>query len=411
MKNVILAAVNSNKSTLDVNQSLIELEELANACGYEVVGTITQNLDHINNALYFNRGKLDELKLMVEASGADTVIFDDELSSIQQRNIDEILDLEVIDRTYLILEIFATRAKTKEAILQVEVAKLKYEMPRLIGQNIELYSQQGGKGFRGSGEQKLELQKRELKAKIVRIEKELLEMAKNRQTQRSLRDSMAKVALVGYTNAGKSTILNELLNSEDKRVLAEDMLFATLETSTRRISKENYPAIVLTDTVGFVAKLPHNLVKAFRSTLEEVLEADLLVHVVDVSNPNYLQQMQTTNEVLKEIGSKDQPMLYVFNKLDKAEGEIELTENSLAISAHKYEDIELLKTTIFEQVFLDFELVTLDLSYNDLYLVDYLKANSIILDLTNHDNGMYLTLRLNPRDLNKFKAYIVDKDQ
>lgn len=412
MKQVILAAVNTNKDEALVNASLEELEELANACNFEVVGTITQKLDHANKALYFNRGKLDEIKLMIEATGAENVIFDDELSGIQQRNISDILEMEVIDRTFLILEIFASRAKTKEAKLQVEIARMKYDLPRLIGQNEDLYSQQGGSGFRGSGETKLEIQKRGIHATMSKLENELLAITSARKTQRLKREKneLFKVALVGYTNAGKSTILNGMVDDEsDKQVFAKDMLFATLETSTRRIEGKNVPAFLLTDTVGFVSKLPHNLVKAFRSTLEEVLEADLLVHVVDASNEDHALQMRITNQVLEELGASSIPMIYVYNKFDRVSHDLEMVEGAIAISALKPEGIHQLKEMIYERMFEAFELVTLHLPFADLMHYDYIKRNGVLIEQEDSESGTYVTVRLKPSDCEKFARFIVDE--
>lgn len=410
MKQVILAAVNLQKEEIDVNQSLMELEELANACNLEVVGTITQKLPHFNKTMYFNRGKVDELKLMIEATGATNVVFDDELSGVQQRNLSEVLELEVMDRTMLILEIFASRAKTKEAKLQVDIAQMKYNLPRLIGQNAELYSQQGGSGFRGSGETKLEIQKRGIYATMSKLENELAELTSARKTQRIKRDKneLYKVALVGYTNAGKSTILNGMVSElEDKKVFEKDMLFATLETSTRRIEGKNVPAFLITDTVGFVSKLPHTLVKAFRSTLEEVLEADLLLHVIDASNPEHEMQRKITNKVLEELGANALPMIYLYNKVDLVD---EFESEEVCISARKEAGITTIKDIIYEQMFLAYELVTVLLPYHEYTHFDYLKRNGVLIQQEDGDQGVYLTIRLRPQDVEKYQLYIVDQE-
>ncbi|MGL5541014.1 MAG: GTPase HflX [Erysipelotrichaceae bacterium] len=414
MKQVILAAVDLDKDPAIVNSFLVELEALAQACALEVVGTITQKLNHVNKALYFNRGKLDELKAMIGATGAQAVVFDDELSGSQQRNLSEILEVEVLDRTMLILEIFASRAQTKEAKLQVQIAQLRYELPRLIGQFENLYSQQGGKGFRGSGETQMEYKKREVNATMAHLEKELADLTFARKTQRLKRDKNAlyKVALVGYTNSGKSTILNGFVGDQsDKVVFAKDMLFATLETSTRRIETKNRPPFLLTDTVGFVAKLPHTLVKAFRSTLEEVVEADLLVHVIDASNPEYEMQLRTTNKVLEELGAGGIEMLYVFNKIDQHPTFTTDVEPLLCISARKEADLERLKETIYDTMLASFDVVTLLLPYAHTKQYEYLKQNGELLDSEQGEHGTYITCRLKAGDREKFAMYVVDEAQ
>ncbi|MGL5978918.1 MAG: GTPase HflX [Erysipelotrichaceae bacterium] len=415
MKHVILAAINPYKDEVMINASLEELEALCNANGLEVVGTITQKMHTSNRVMYFNRGKLDELKLMIEASGADTVVFDDELSGSQQKNISSILGMDVFDRTFLILEIFASRAKTREAKLQVEIAKLRYEMPRLVGQYESLYAEQGGGDvLRGSGETALEIQKRNLRATMARLENELEDMSDIRRQQRAKRDKnqLYKVALVGYTNAGKSTILNGMMDEDsEKKVLAQNMLFATLETSTRRIESKNKPPFLLTDTVGFVSKLPHSLVKAFRSTLEEVLEADLLLHVIDASNPEYRLQTKVTNEVLEELGAKDMPMIYVYNKMDRKLEDLEQQTPCLDISAKRLEDMERLKATIYDELFASFEVVTLLLPYAQMQHYEYIKLNGEILETLQGDSGTYLTTRLSAGDVEKFKHFIVDEEE
>ncbi len=310
----VLVGVNLNGDK-NFEYSLEELANLADACDVSVVGTVTQNLERVNNATYIGSGKVEEVYMMVDQHEANLVIFNDELSPSQIRNLEHALNVKVIDRTILILDIFAKRAKTREAQLQVEVAQLRYMMPRLIGLNASLSRQAGGIGSRGPGEKKLELDRRRIEEKLHRMNKELDELVAARQNQRKLRkrNEMPVVALVGYTNAGKSTTMNALINTyvqnDEKVVFEKDMLFATLETSTRQIQLPDNKKFLLTDTVGFVSKLPHHLVKAFRSTLEEVREADLLLHVVDISHPEYEVQIEITNKVLKELGVEETPMV------------------------------------------------------------------------------------------------------
>ena len=327
MEKVICVGVKLNEVSIDeFNYEIEELKNLAEACEMEVVDTVFQNLEAFNNNTYVGSGKVEEIKMAIDAMDAEGVIFNDELTPSQVSTLQDALDTAIYDRTFLILEIFKRRAKTKEAQLQVELATLKYTLPRLAGLRKGLSRQRGsGGGFahgRGAGETKLELDRRISGDKIAAIKKELEELKYKRQEQRVKRkkNDMKVVSLVGYTNSGKSTTLNTILNYSKgvkKEVLQKDMLFATLETSTRNINNER-GQFLLTDTVGFVSKLPHQLVEAFKSTLEEVSESDLIIHVVDSSNENFEKQIEVTNEVLKELGTESIPVIYAFNKTEKA---------------------------------------------------------------------------------------------
>ena len=291
-----------------------ELKSLCEACHIEVIDVVIQKLEKINPATYIGKGKIEEIKLKLQD---EMVIFDDELTPLQVKNLTDLLETEVTDRTDLILRIFDERAKTKEAKLQVEIARDQYLLPRLVGMQEHMSHQQGGSGFRGSGEKQIELDRRIIARKLARSRKELAEIVKQRQVQRQRRknNQIPVIALVGYTNSGKSTLLNTLCPDKQKKVFEKDMLFATLETSTRHIKIKNHGCL-LTDTVGFIERLPHHLIQAFRSTLEEVKEADLLLHVVDTSFEDYQMQIETTNEVLKSLGVENTPMIYVYNKID-----------------------------------------------------------------------------------------------
>ena len=311
--------------------SMDELASLAQVCEMEVVGRAEQNMEYANTATYIGAGKVEEVRQAAEYLEADIVIFDNALSPIQLRNLQRELDKPVMDRTTLILEIFSTRAKTREAKLQVELARLQYLLPRLSGMGTAMSRQGGGSGSRsnkGAGEKKLELDRRHISHRITECKKELQTIKKQRVTQRKSRNASQtpSVALVGYTNAGKSTILNAMLshygNDEitdisHKKVLQEDMLFATLETTVRKITIPGKPAFYLSDTVGFIDKLPHHLIDAFRSTLEEAIGADLLLQVVDVSDPYYREHMRVTQDTLNDLGAGDIPMLIVYNKADR----------------------------------------------------------------------------------------------
>ncbi|MBQ3516036.1 MAG: GTPase HflX, partial [Lachnospiraceae bacterium] len=307
----------------DFDRSMEELKSLAEACNMQVVGLITQKMVAVNKALYVGTGKVSEIKTLAVECEADIVIFDNALSPSQIRNLQDALDMPILDRTTLILDIFAIRAQTREAKLQVETARLQYLLPRLVGMHEALSRQGGASGSmsnKGTGEKKLELDRRKIEHRISELRKELDAVSMDRQVQRKKRmnSRTPQVALVGYTNAGKSTVMNQMvqkyIGNDEKKVLEKDMLFATLETSVRNIDTGDNKPFFLVDTVGFIHKLPHGLVKAFHSTLEEVKYADLLVQIIDYSDEQYKQQMEVTKETLEELGAGDIPMIYVYNK-------------------------------------------------------------------------------------------------
>lgn len=315
---VILAGVHTG--SLDVlsdttDESIAELEELANTAGAEVVGVLVQNRPSPDNAAYLGEGKLEELKNAAAELHAETVIFDDELSPVQVRNITDATDLKVLDRTALILDIFAARAKTKEGKIQVELAQLKYMLPRLTGMGSALSRLGGGIGTRGPGETKLETDRRHIRRRIESLSDELSEIQKHRDLLRSRRkkDGQTVAAIVGYTNAGKSTLLNLLTDAD---VLAENKLFATLDPTQRNLTLSDNRELLMVDTVGFIRKLPHHLVKAFKSTLEEAALADVLIHVIDASNPEFRRHIEVVNMILTELKAVGKPTLAVLNKID-----------------------------------------------------------------------------------------------
>lgn len=348
----------------DFERSMEELQSLAEANNIEPVGKITQKMAAVNKALYIGSGKTEEVREFAATLEADVVIFDNTLSPSQLRNLQKELKLPVLDRTTLILDIFSTRAQTREAKLQVETARLQYLLPRLVGMHEALTRQGGASGSmssKGAGEKKLELDRRKIEHRITELKKELEEVARERQTQRKLRLSsrIPRVSLVGYTNAGKSTLMNRMVDiyvkDETKKVLEEDMLFATLETTVRKIETGDNRDFLLSDTVGFIHKLPHGLVKAFRSTLEEVKNADLLLHVVDYSDEHFKQQMQVTEETLRELGAAEIPVIYIFNKAEKKEKLEELPrvqgENKIYMSAKSGAGLKELTNLILERVY------------------------------------------------------------
>ena len=413
IQRAILVGVDLNNDK-NFDYSVEELKNQAEACSVQVVGVLTQKLERVNPACYIGTGKVDEVALLVEQNDANLVIFNDELSPSQIRNLEHGLQCKVIDRTILILDIFASRAKTREAQLQVEVAQLKYMMPRLIGLNASLSRQAGGIGSKGPGEKKLELDRRRIEEQVHKLNKELDSLVLARQNQRKLRkrNSTPVVALVGYTNAGKSTTMNALLTvsnaQSEKSVFEKNMLFATLETSTRHIQLPDNKQFLLTDTVGFVSKLPHQLVKAFRSTLEEVTEADLLLHVVDLSHPEFQTQIEITNKVLDELGVKETPMVYVYNKADLVEDEFTpSTKEAVRISAKNLTNIDTLIDCIKSHIFQHYVKASFLIPYDRGNLVSYLNEHANVFDTEYLENGTLITVECSEHDAHRLAEYKV----
>jgi len=311
-KAVIVGLIKQGQDENQAKEYLDELEFLADTAGAKVLKRFTQKLDTPNKATFVGSGKLDEIGNYIKVVEADTVIFDDELSPTQLRNIETIIECKVLDRTNLILDIFAKRAQTAHAKTQVELAQYKYLLPRLTRMWTHLERQRGGIGMRGPGESQIETDRRIILDKIARLKEQLKKIDKQKATQRRNRGKMVRVALVGYTNVGKSTIMNMMAKSE---VFAENKLFATLDTTVRKVVIGNLP-FLLADTVGFIRKLPHDLVESFKSTLDEVREADVLLHIVDISHPGFEEQIEIVDNTLQEIEAGDKPTMYIFNKID-----------------------------------------------------------------------------------------------
>jgi len=358
-KTILIGIIHQNQSKEQVDEYLKELAFLADTAGATVVKTFIQKLDKPHPKTFLGTGKLEEIKNYIEENDVQMAIFDDELSPAQQKNLEKILEIKILDRTRLILDIFAQRAQTSYARTQVELAQYQYLLPRLTGMWTHLERQRGGIGMRGPGETEIETDRRIVRDKISLLKKKLKNIDKQMSTQRGNRGKMVRAALVGYTNVGKSTLMNVLSKSD---VFAENKLFATLDTTVRKIVVHNIP-FLLTDTVGFIRKLPTQLIESFKSTLNEVTESDLLIHVVDISHPNFEEQMQTVQQILNEIGGGDKPMVIVFNKVDLLEKNPEFNLDELEntwltktehpvvfISAAKKQNIDELRDVLYKEV-------------------------------------------------------------
>ncbi len=418
---VLLVGVDSGKNEDDFQRSMEELKSLAQAHFMEPVGMITQKMESVNKALYIGTGKVQEVKDEAMLLEADVVVFDDTLTPSQLDNLQRELDKPVLDRTTLILDIFASRARTREAKLQVESARLKYLLPRLVGMHEALTRQGGTSGSmssRGAGEKKLELDRRRIEQRITELNRELKEISRERQVQRKMREEsgIPLVALTGYTNAGKSTIMNAMIDAyvknEEKKVLEKDMLFATLDTTVRRICTGNNRDFLLSDTVGFIHKLPHALVKAFRTTLEEAESADLLLQVVDYSDPNYREQMKTTNQILGELHTAGIPMLTVFNKTDLCEEASEYPriagDDRIYISAKERSSLELLTSMILDKIYEDYVLAEFLIPYAKGDVTSYFMENAQVVSSTFEENGTLIKVRCHKADLAKYQEFIVN---
>lgn len=409
--------LNKKKGSFDL--AMDEMVSLVKACDMEPAGRVEQNMESPNTATYIGAGMVQEVCEMVRTLEADIVVFDNGLSPIQLRNLSRELDCPVMDRTTLILEIFSARARTREARLQVEVARLQYMLPRLVGLHDALSRQGGASGAmsnKGAGEKKLELDRRRLEQRLTSMRRELEDIAGERETQRKRRAEagIPRVALVGYTNAGKSTIMNAMLTAyvgdEEKQVYEEDMLFATLDTTVRRITPPDRNAFLLSDTVGFISNLPHNLVKAFRSTLEEVREADLLIQVIDYSDENHMEHIRVTEDTLKELDAAKIPMIYVFNKADLCGmGEFAAVQGDdrLYMSAKSRSGIDTLLTLIagkLSERYRDCEFV---IPYRRGDIVSYLNDNAVVHRVEYREDGVYMDANVSYIDAARYTDFIL----
>ena len=398
----------------EAEESLQELQQLAETAGIEVVYETIQSRNAPNPTYFIGEGKVEELKPLVEELDADAIIFDEELSPAQNRNLEKALDVATIDRTGLILQVFAQRALTKEARLQVALAQLEYALPRLTRMWTHLSRLAtgggGGRHLRGPGETQLEMDRRWVRRNIGHVRKALESVEKQRHTQRRNRSEKIKVSLVGYTNAGKSTLFNTLTG---ETVLAEDKLFATLDSTTRKVDLPQKQQILVTDTVGFIKKLPHQLVAAFKATLEEVLEADLLLHIVDVSHPEVEAQIAAVNVVLGELEATDIPMFMVFNKIDRLKSDEELHilqcqyPDALPISAQRGDGIPALIDALAHRFAEHGTDLSLCIPYIEGKVLDLLHKHGIVLDIKYATEAVYVEVRLPNRYLKSVSQFLV----
>lgn len=435
MERVLLVGVNLNDGE-DYVASLEELGALAEASNMEVAGRVWQTLEAVHKAFYIGTGKVDEVKALAEECDADVIIFDNSISPMQMRNLQERLEKPILDRSALILDIFASRARSREAKLQVETARLQYMLPRLVGLHAALSRQGGASGSmsnRGAGEKKLELDRRVLEQRLTELRRELKEVGNERETQRKRRvkSGLPRVALVGYTNAGKSTLLNAMLDlyggdegeEEERHVFEKDMLFATLDTTVRKIAPEDHHAFLLSDTVGFIHKLPHNLVEAFHSTLEEAREADLLLQVVDYSDEHYKEQIAVTNQTLKKLGADGIPMLYLYNKSDlvspddvpglagaEAEKLTErlpvVTDSAIYLSAKKRIGMEELIGLIEQKLSGGYRECTFLIPFTDGRAVSYLNENAVVYETEYLESGVRMRVNCKSEDYGYYEKYL-----
>lgn len=402
----VLVAVDTGE--YDCDSSLAELEELTMTAGAEVVGFITQKRDKPDNALFLGSGRLEELAEYCENNEIDVVIVDSELTPVQQRNVENAVKVRVIDRTTLILDIFAQRAVSNEGKLQVELAQLKYNLPRLTGQGTKLSRLGGGIGTRGPGETKLESDKRHIRRRIKTLEDELEELEKRRNLARARRekDRVETVVIVGYTNAGKSTLMNTLTQAG---VLAQDKLFATLDPTSRALTLPDGRKVMLIDTVGFIRRLPHNLVEAFKSTLEEAVCAKVILNVCDCSDPECAEHLEVTNSLLDELGCKDKPIISVLNKCD-----LPISENiprnlplSVEISAVDGRGLDKLLQTISEVLPPSRARVKMLIPYSDGAAAAALRRDGVIADEAYREDGLWFDITVDVELIDRYKDYCI----
>lgn len=412
MDKAVLVGINLHEY-IDINYQLDELENLANSCNIEVTYKIIQDILPTPN-FYVGSGKLDEIKMAAVDSDSSIVIFNDELTPAQLKNLENALELKVIDRSLLILNIFSSRANTHESALEVELAQLKYMLPRLVGLSSSLSRQGSGFNAKGPGEKKIELDRRLIQNNIVKIRKKLDEINKSKENMKNKRKNtgIPSVCLVGYTNAGKSSLMNRLVEEfgfiKSKTVYAEDQLFATLSTSVRHIILNDNTDFILSDTIGFISKLPHHLIESFKTTLSEVMSADLILHVVDVSNKYYTEQIKVTNNVLKSL-NVTAPMIYVFNKCDLLDEQFfPEYDNSIIVSVKSNQNIYLLINKIKEYILNDYKIAVLHIPYSDYKMVNSLYTDEHIINIKELDEYVLVEAKIKNKNLHLYEKFIIN---
>ena len=397
----------------ETEEYLDELGLLADTAGAEVVSRMTQDREHIDSATFIGKGKVEELHALIVEQKVPLVIFDDDLSPVQVRNLEKGLECKVLDRSGLILDIFATRAKSSEAKTQVELAQLQYLLPRLSGQWTHLSKQLGGIGTKGPGETQIETDRRLIKTRIGHLKEKIERIARQRVTQRKGRTKHTRAALVGYTNVGKSTLLNLLSGSD---VFVENRLFATLDPTTRLVPLGSGIQILMTDTVGFIRKLPTHLVASFKSTLEEITEADMLLHIVDVSSKHFEEQIQVVKDTLEDLGASEKPTLMVFNKIDLLPDRSvlhllgERYPKHVFISAARAINMTGLKQEVLSLLESEFVEELLTVSQEHQKLISYLHSSCEVLETSYEENSVLLKLRLPKKDRERI-VRMVDNQQ
>ncbi|WP_125762005.1 GTPase HflX [Companilactobacillus hulinensis] len=412
---VIVAGVSHKQ--LDFDYTMEELGSLVEANNMKVADVIKQNVDSVSAKTYFGSGKVTEIKEIANADDVTTIVLNDELTPSQIRNLEKETKLSFMDRTELILQVFSNRAHTRQAKLQVEIAKLQYQLPRIhpSGNPLDQQSASGGLANRGAGETKLELDRRVIRKRITYLKDQLKTVDKtiNVQSRRRTNTSLPLISLVGYTNAGKSTTMNGLLNfnkeeSEDRKVFEKDMLFATLDTSVRKIDLEDNTSFLLSDTVGFVSKLPHNLIESFKTTLKEAKDADLLVQVIDVSDEHWKNMLEVTEKTLKEVGVTGKPMIYAFNKADLKPGQVfpTIEGDNIYYSALDAKSINKLVDLIKLKLFSNYKLVDLLIPYDQQKFAEEILRNSQIISKEFTNEGSLLKANLSSDELERYERFI-----
>lgn len=412
---VVLLNINNEYSDDEINYQILELSELVRASGGEVVFEVIQNASKVNPKYFIGSGKAQEIKEISDNHEVDTIVFNHELTGSQIKNLESTIERKIVDRTGLILDIFATRAKTKESKLQVKLAQLEYRLPRLVGFRNYLSREGAGIGTRGPGEQKLEMDRRSIQREISSIKNRLETEFQIRNTKRKRRiNSNIKVcSLIGYSNSGKSTILNGISNiygSNNKSVYADNLLFATLETSTRNILLDNGKDVIISDTVGFVSNLPTKLIESFKSTLEEISDSDLLIIVMDISNDNYDLQLEATTDILKDLNISDKDILYVFNKMDMNPDfrHYHNFENEIYISAKKSDDIVRLVNYIQSLLFKEYDYYKVNIPYSEYDNIKHAISSELKDKQEFNEIGVITYLYIPRKDVIKYSKYMVD---